>query len=153
MPLTARPNLGELAERVRAALVSDVLPALGPDADIARNQLGSVLSLLSWLSAHWDNQAQLLTEEIEGLERLLLQSEVALREAGLGAEAESIRDVLARRETRVVMTALIRRSDELQEGLLEVARLVLGEEAPASLHELREPVILELNALVRRRVA
>jgi hypothetical protein len=153
MSLTARPDPREVIEGIRSTLVTYILPSLeGEAAEIARNRLQSAVALLAWLAAHWDGQAQALAQEVTALEAALAEGAAVLRDAGRPDEAERLKALAAAREPSLLLSDLRRRSDALQEGLLELAKLALVEEV-AGLEPVRERVAEELTALVRRRLA
>ncbi len=154
MSLTGNPTPQQVLEGIRSSLRNEVLPALqGEQAAVARNRLTMALTMLAWVAAHWDGSAALLVEEIQALEALLGESDAPLEDAGFGEAAARMREIVGDKRGSLLLSDLIKRSDALQEGLLDLARIVTSDGCPQPLSSLRERVCAELTAFNRRRLA
>jgi len=151
MSLTGEPTPRQILEGIRSSLRNEVLPALqGEQAAVARNRLTMALTMLTWVGERWDSGAFLLVEEAESLQRLLEESVEPLAAAGYGDLARSLGALAASIRGSLLLSDLRARSDALQGGLFELARIVTADSCPSSLAQLGERVFAELSALTRR---
>ena len=130
--LHSRPTPEELLGSVIRSLQTRVLPAI--DDPVAQEQIGTAITLLGYLSSHWDTATSDLVEEIAAIGALLA-------EAGRGTPS-------AGGDLRY--STLTARVDELHEALLALA--IESETATNDAgRSLGERARTELAAIQRRR--